>query len=256
YLGPAWITEQDQDGIWELVDRIPDEELWHVHQDLKARMVDEISARERERWRTGGGSAGTLVALGALLDAQVLTLGFARRFTAYKRPDVILADSDRLLRLLTDPWRPVQIIFAGKAHPADQEGKRLIQKVVQPAQQPACVGRIAFVEDYDQELAEYLVHGVDVWLNTPLPPFEASGIKASANGIPNCSIRDGWWIEGYDGTNGWAFGTEDGSGDRTAKDAAQLYALLETQVVPLFYERSDDGVPRDFVQMMKAAMKS
>jgi starch phosphorylase len=194
-----------------------------------------------------------------LLDPHILTLGFARRFTGYKRPDLILNDLERLRQLLTDPWHPVQIVFAGKAHPADLDGKRLIQKVFRLAQDPEFAGRIAFVENYDQQLAEYLVRGVDVWLNNPLPPLEASGtsgMKAGVNGTPNLSLLDGWWIEGYNGANGWAFGGEMVQGDRMQADAEALYHLLEEHVVPLYYQRSDDEVPHGFVQVMKASLKS
>jgi starch phosphorylase len=257
-LGSTWCTEQDRPETWDAVDKIPDNELWHLHQDLKVALITQIDERVRERWQKDRVAAANVVALGALLDPEVLTLGFARRFTAYKRPDLILSDLERLKRLLTDPWHPVQIIFAGKAHPADIEGKRLIQKVFRLAQDPEFGGRIAFVENYDQQLAEYMVHGVDVWLNNPVPPLEASGtsgMKASVNGIPNLSILDGWWIEGYNGSNGWAFGDQV-QGDRTHADAEALYRLLEEEIIPLFYQRSDDGVPHGFVQVMKAAVKS
>ena len=259
-LGTAWLADQDQPETWAALDEVPDDELWHVHQGLKVELITQIDERVRERWQKDRVAATNVVALGALLDPEVLTIGFARRFTAYKRPDLILSDLERLKRLLTDPWHPVQIIFAGKAHPADVDGKRLIQKVFRLAQDPEFGGRIAFVEDYDQQLAEYLVHGVDIWLNNPLPPLEASGtsgMKASANGVPNLSILDGWWIEGYNGSNGWAFGEQfQGDGDRTQADAEALYQHLEEEIVPLFYHRSDDGVPRGFVQVMKAAIKS
>jgi starch phosphorylase len=257
-LGSAWRNDQDRPETWEAVDEIPNDELWHLHQALKVELITQIDERVRERWQKDRVSATNVVALGALLDPEVLTLGFARRFTAYKRPDLILSDLERLKRLLTDPWHPVQIIFAGKAHPADVDGKRLIQKVFRLAQDPEFGGRIAFVENYDQQLAEYMVHGVDVWLNNPVPPLEASGtsgIKASVNGVPNLSILDGWWIEGYNGSNGWAFGGQV-QGDRTQADAEALYRLLEEEIIPLFYQRSDDGVPHRFVQVMKASIKS
>jgi starch phosphorylase len=167
YLGPAWLEQQDSTGIWELADEIPDGELWHLHQHLKELLISRIDARVRERWWKDHVAPGSVIALGALLDLEILTLGFARRFTGYKRPDLILYDLERFKRLLTNPLRPVQIIFAGKAHPADGDGKRLIQKVFRLAQDPEFAGRIAFVENYDQQLAEYLVHGVDVWLNNP-----------------------------------------------------------------------------------------
>ena len=256
-LGSAWRTVQDRPETWEAVDEIPDDELWRLHQDLKVELITQIDERVRERWQKDKVAATNVVALGALLDPEVLTLGFARRFTAYKRPDLILSDLERLRRLVTDPWHPLQIIFAGKAHPADVDGKRLIQKVFRLAQDPEFGGRIAFVENYDQQLAAYMVHGVDVWLNNPVPPLEASGtsgMKASVNGVPNLSILDGWWIEGYNGSNGWAFGGQI-QGDRTQVDADALYRLLEQEIIPLFYQRSDDGVPHEFVQVMKAAIK-
>jgi starch phosphorylase len=200
YLGPAWLEHQDSVGVWELTDEIPDRELWHLRQHLKESLISRIDGRVRERWWKDRVAPGSVIAFGALLDPEILTLGFARRFTGYKRPDLILHDLERFKRLLTNPLRPVQIIFAGKAHPADGDGKRLIQKIFRLAQDPEFAGRIAFVEDYDQQLAEYLVHGVDVWLNNPLPPLEASGtsgMKAGVNGVPNLSILDGWWIEGW-----------------------------------------------------------
>jgi starch phosphorylase len=258
HLGPAWLTDQDRPGIWEVVEEIPDEELWQVHHELKVRLITEINERVRARWQQDKVAAGNVVALGGLLDPEVLTIGFARRFTAYKRPDLILFDVERLKRLLTDPWHPLQIVFAGKAHPADIEGKRLIQKIFRLAQDPEFGGRIAFVENYEQQLAEYMVHGVDVWLNNPIPPQEASGtsgMKASINGVPNLSILDGWWIEGYDGEDGWAFGDENVEGERTAVDAEALYRILEEQVIPLYYERSEHGIPHEFVQVMKNAIK-
>jgi len=259
YLGPTWPAHQDRPAIWELVDDIPDAELWRLHQELKGELIAQIDQRARARWQQDRVAACNVIAFGALLDPGILTLGFARRFTGYKRPDLILYDLERLKRLLTDPWHPLQIIFAGLAHPADLDGKRLIQKIFRLAQDPECGGRIAFVENYDQQLAEYMVHGVDVWLNNPLPPLEASGtsgMKASINGTPNLSILDGWWIEGYNDANGWAFGGDEIEGDRTQADAEALYRLLEEKIIPLYYQRSDEGVSHGFVQVMKAAIKT
>lgn len=257
YLGPAWLADEDQPEAWELVQEIPDDELWNAHHAAKCQLIDQITERARLRWQKDQISSGLVVAFGAFLDPDVLTIGFARRFTAYKRPDLILSDVARLTRLLTNPHRPVQIIFAGKAHPADLEGKRLIQSVVRLGQDPALGGRITFVENYDQELAASLVQGVDVWLNTPLPPFEASGtsgIKASVNGVPQLSILDGWWVEGYSEGAGWAFAGSEPGDDRKTRDAEKLYRLLEEQIIPLFYQRSDDGIPHEYVQVMKAAI--
>lgn len=258
YLGKAWRERPDDPRVWEDVERIPDEELWAVHQERKEALIAELSTRARRRWQEGAPAA-NILAFGTLLDPNVLTLGFARRFTAYKRPDLLLHDLERLKKLVTDQLRPIQIVFAGKAHPADIEGKRLIQKVFRLAKDPAFAGRIAFVEEYDQHLARFLVAGVDVWVNTPLPPLEASGtsgMKASANGVPHLSILDGWWPEGYTGDNGWAFGGEEHSGTRNAEEAEALYRLLEEKIIPLYYERGPDGVPHGFVRVMKAAIKT
>jgi starch phosphorylase len=259
YLGSDWRREQDRSDVWQGIDGIPDEEFWHLHRDLKSLLFAQIDARARRRWSNGKSTPSIILASGALLDPQVLTIGFARRFTGYKRADLIFHDLERAKRMLSDGLKPVQFVFAGIAHPADNDGKRLIQEIVRLAQDPACAGRIAFVENYDQELAQYLVHGVDVWLNNPLPPLEASGtsgMKAAINGTPSLSILDGWWIEGFDGSNGWAFGGEAIQGDRTQSDAEALYRLLEEKIIPVYYERSDDGVPRGFVKAMKAAIKS
>jgi starch phosphorylase len=205
-------------------------------------------------------SADNLPALGTMLDPSVLTIGFARRFATYKRADLVLRDPDRIKRLVNDSWRPVQIIFAGKAHPADDEGKRLLQRVVRMAKDPDMNGRIAFVENYNEQLAQYLVHGVDVWLNTPMPPMEASGtsgMKAAINGVPSLSIPDGWWLEAATPTNGWTI--DSGAGDRHDRDdmdAAELYRLIEQDIMPAYYTTSEDGVPHDWVRIMKEAIKT
>lgn len=256
YLGPGWREKPDDPLMWEKVQATPDEELWAVHQERKEALIAELAGRARKRWQEGAPAA-NILAFRSLLDPHVLTLGFARRFTAYKRPDLLLYDPERLRKIVCDPLRPVQIIFAGKAHPADIEGKRLIQKVFRLAKDPSFAGRIAFVEEYDQHLARFLVAGVDVWVNTPLPSLEASGtsgMKASVNGVPHLSILDGWWPEGFTGQNGWAFGGEEIPGEGTAHDAAALYRILEEQVIPLYYERGPDGVPHGFVRMMKEAI--
>ena len=259
YLGPDWLEKQDQPEIWRRIDDIPDDAFWRVHIDLRATLCEEINERARKRWHDDRVRGENVVAFGALLDPGIFTLGFARRFTAYKRPDLILDDLERIKRLLLDSWHPIQIVFAGKAHPSDDEGQRLIQKVFRYAQDPEFGARIAFVEDYDQELALDMVRGVDTWLNNPLPPLEASGtsgMKACVNGVPNLSILDGWWIEGYDRSNGWAFGDGLTPDDRRKADADSIYRLLEETIVPLYYRRSDDGIPHDFVRIMKAAIRT
>jgi starch phosphorylase len=190
-----------------------------------------------------------------LLDPLTFTIGFARRFATYKRAHLIFSDIERLQKILNNRWRPVQIIFAGKAHPADDEGKRILQLVFKAASDPSLGGRIAFIENYNEQLAQYLVHGVDLWLNNPVSPLEASGtsgMKAALNAVPQLSILDGWWIEGYNGKNGWAF---EGTGS-DEKDAAAIYDLLEKEIIPLYYKQDEDGVPQEWVKIMKEAIKS
>ena len=260
YLGRTWLEGHDQSRIWELVDEIPDDELWRHHHAMKSMLIEKIRERARNKWLEAGSdpNSNVVMASGIMLDCSALTLGFARRFASYKRPTLLLQDLNRLKNILNNPWRPVQIIFAGKAHDDDQQSKMLLQQVFNAAKNQAFGGRIAFVEDYDELLAQYMVHGVDVWVNNPLPPMEASGtsgMKASLNGVPQLSILDGWWIEGYNGRNGWAVsGAEEGQ-DRDAKDAAAIYWLLENEIAPLFYNVDEDGVSHGWVQVMKEAIK-
>jgi starch phosphorylase len=259
YLGPTCLEDNDNEALWRLADEIPDEELWRTHYWLKIKLIDAIRERIRQRWARDHVGPSVVRAGGTLLDHSVLTLGFARRFATYKRAGLIFYDLGRLKRLLDNRWRPIQIIFAGKAHPADDPGKRILQRIFNAALDPALGGRIAFVEDYGEQLAQYLVHGVDLWLNNPLPPLEASGtsgMKAALNGVPHLSIMDGWWIEGFNGKNGWAFGEEARSGARDQADAAAIYELLEKEVIPLYYTVSDDGVPHGWVKVMKESIKS
>ena len=258
YLGRNWMAGHDNPRIWELIDEIPDEELWKHHLAMKNLLITRIRERSRQKWLDSGNADPRVVmASGILFDTPVLTLGFARRFASYKRPTLLIQDIGRLKRIVNNTWQPVQIIFAGKAHHDDLHSKQLLQNVFNVAKDQAFGGRIAFVEDYDELLAQYLVHGVDVWVNNPMPPMEASGtsgMKAGLNGVPQLSILDGWWIEGYNGKNGWAFEGAQGS-DRDAKDAAAIYEILEKQVVPLYYDVDDDGIPRGWVKMMKETMK-
>jgi starch phosphorylase len=259
YLGQNWLRDHDNPATWDLIDSVPDEELWKTHYWLKIKLMDAIRERARQRWVKDRVSPSIMIAGGTLLDPSVLTIGFARRFTTYKRADLILYDLQRLKKLVNDRWRPIQIIFAGKAHPADDPAKRILQMIVNAARDPDLCGRIAFVEDYGELLAQYLVHGVDVWLNNPLPPLEASGtsgMKAALNGVPHLSIMDGWWMEGFNGKNGWAFGDGEVSGNRDQADAAAIYEILEKEVIPLYYKVSDDGVPHVWVKLMKRAIKS
>jgi len=259
YLGEDWIERHDDPAVWQKIDAIPDEELWKTHYWLKIKLIDTVRERVRQRWAKDRISASKVLAGGTLLDPSVLTLGFARRFATYKRADLILRDLERLKRMLNDRWRPIQIIFAGKAHPADDEGKRLLQKVFRTAANQDLGGRIAFLEDYGEQFAQYLVHGVDVWLNNPLPPLEAcgtSGMKAALNGVPQLSILDGWWVEGFNGKNGWATDGREDIRNRDDVDAAALYDLLEKEIIPLYYTVSEDGIPHGWIRIMKETIRS
>lgn len=260
YLGHDWLDHHDERSTWERLHDVPDGKLWEVKQALKRKMFTSIWDRARLRWIEGGADPAQMMASGTLLDPEVLTIGFARRFATYKRATLIFRDLERLKRILLDPRRPVQLVFAGKAHPADEPGKHLIQQIVRLAQDPSLGGRIAFIQDYDMNLARFLVQGVDVWLNNPRRPREASGTsgqKAALNGTPNLSVLDGWWPEAYNGANGWAIsGGRDSATEeeQDAADAESLYRLLEEEVVPLYYGRDADGVPRGWVGLMKESM--
>ncbi|MDJ0752674.1 MAG: alpha-glucan family phosphorylase [Ardenticatenaceae bacterium] len=261
-LDPKWLVKHDDQALWELVDQIPDDELWQVHSELRYKLLSEIRERARRRWVQGNRDATEVITTGAFLDPDALTIGFARRFATYKRATLIFRDPDRLKRLLLNRDRPVQIIFAGKAHPADDPGKHMIQTIYNIAKSQEWGGRIAFLEDYDMHMGRYLKQGSDVWLNNPRRPREASGtsgMKAALNGVPNLSILDGWWVEGYNGANGWAIGSEheyDNPEVQDASDAESLYQLLEQEIVPLYYDRDRDGIPRGWVQVMRESIRS
>ena len=261
FLGGEWRERHDTETIWNLIGSIPDADLWNARQALRSYLYAFLRERARDRWTAERVSAGRVVVSGTLLDPSALTIGFARRFTGYKRPELIFRDPARLARILNGP-HPVQLVFAGKAHPADQTGKHHLQGVYRSALDPLLGGRIAFIDDYDLHVAHYIVQGCDVWLNTPRKPLEASGtsgMKASINGVPHLSIGDGWWAEGYTGHNGWlvdgaASGQDAESAD--AADAEALYGLLEEQVVPAFYDRDEHGVPRGWLQMVREAIRT
>jgi glycogen phosphorylase len=266
YLGPNWREEPADCTLWRRVDSIPAQELWGTHERRRERLVS--FARRRLAWQLlrRGAPPSEVEAAEEVLDPQILTLGFARRFATYKRATLLLHDTARLARILNHPERPVQIIFAGKAHPLDNPGKELIQKIVSVARQPEFRNRIVFLEDYDMAVARALVQGVDVWLNTPLRPLEASGtsgMKAAANGALNLSTLDGWWDEAWklsdDHANkiGWAIGRGEIYPDRQYQDqveAEALYEMLERDVVPAFYERNHDRLPRKWIARMKATL--
>jgi starch phosphorylase len=262
YLGEDWINKHDEITLWEHLRNIPNEELWGVRQRLKRKLEGAIRERMRSRWIDDDVPWRQMMAMGALLDPEALIIAFARRFAEYKRPALLFADIERLKRIINNEFYPVQIIFAGKSHPADLVSKQLMQQVYNIATEREFKGRIVFVEDYDMHLAHYLVHGVDVWLNTPRRLQEAcgtSGMKASLNGVLHLSVRDGWWDEGYNGKNGWMVGDppdafEAGTEDEI--DAEAVYRLLEEEIVPLYYARDVNGIPHDWVRMVKESIIS
>ncbi|MFI6788302.1 alpha-glucan family phosphorylase [Nonomuraea sp. NPDC050383] len=247
---------------WEGVQKIADGDLWDIRGILRRRLVEGARVRLRRSWRDRGASDAELGWIDDALDPDVLTIGFARRVPSYKRLTLMLRDPERLKSLLLDPDKPVQIVIAGKAHPADEGGKKLIQQIVKFADQPEVRHRIVFLPDYDMALGQLMTQGCDVWLNNPLRPLEASGtsgMKSALNGGLNLSIRDGWWDEWYDGTNGWAIPTADGVADTDRRDeleAAALYDLIEHEVSDRFYDRAADGLPRRWMEMVKHTLTS
>jgi starch phosphorylase len=262
YLGQDWLERHDDPALWDNVLAIPDEELWRVRSSLRRYLFTFVRERARQRWMEEHVGIPRVVAAGTLLEPDVLTLGFARRFTGYKRPELVFHDPERLARILNATGRPVQIIFAGKSHPADDIGKHHLQRVYKRALDPLFGGRIAFVDDYDLHVAHFLVQGCDVWLNNPRKPLEASGtsgMKAAINGVPHLSIGDGWWAEGFTGANGWVIdgGAPPDNPDAVdAADAAALYRLLEEEVVTAFYDRDRSNIPRRWLAVVKEAIRT
>ena len=262
HLGAGWLERVDDPQTWTGISNISIPELWEVHQHLKRKLAFYLLSRARQGWMDGDLHPVQVLAAGALLDPYVLTIGFARRFATYKRANLIFNNLPRLLSLLNSPNRPVQIIFAGKAHPADEPGTQLIQEVYRTIKRADNGGRLVFLEDYDINLARYLVQGVDVWLNTPRRPNEAcgtSGMKAAINGVLNLSVLDGWWREAYNGNNGWVVG-DDGdslSESQDQADAASLYHTLENEIIPLYYgERGGDNIPHKWVGKMQESINT
>jgi len=260
HLGSDWLDRHDDPALWEATRSIPDDELWSVREALRRYLFTFVRARARQRWTVEHFATPRIVAAGTLLDSDSLTIGFARRFAGYKRSELIFHNPERLARILNATERPVQIIFAGKAHPADDIGKHHLQRVYKRALDPLFGGRVAFVDDYDLHVAHFLVQGCDVWLNNPRKPLEASGtsgMKAAINGVPHLSIGDGWWAEGFTGANGWVIDGGRTGDDHDAVDAADadaLYRLLEEEVVPAFYERDKAGVPHRWLRTVKEAI--
>jgi starch phosphorylase len=260
YLGRRWAEDPDNIKVWERVNRIPDSELWRTHERRRERLVAFTRQRLQEQLLRRGAQKMEIQAAGEALHPQALTIGFARRFATYKRGDLILKEPNRLAQILNDPQRPVQIIFAGKAHPQDHIGKEVIRNIIHLANLPEFRLRMAFIEDYDMNVARYMVQGSDVWLNNPRRPLEAcgtSGMKAAANGALNMSVLDGWWAEGYQTGVGWAIGSGEEYENSDYQDQVEgqaIYDLLERSVVPLFYERGRDNLPRGWIGMMRNSM--
>ncbi|MDD3119046.1 MAG: alpha-glucan family phosphorylase, partial [Victivallales bacterium] len=263
YLNPDWLDSPGDAKVVESIDNIPDEELWYAHEMCRQSLVRQARQRFRKQFKFRNIHVRQGVQNKNLLSDDVLTVGFARRFATYKRATLLLRDKERLKALLTDPKRPIQLIFAGKAHPADDAGKSFIQQIIQFAENENLSHRLVFLEDYDIGLARYLVQGVDVWLNTPARPQEASGtsgMKASINGVLNCSILDGWWDEAYRAHRnaGWAITSGelfDNVEERDSMEAQVLFHLLENEIIPCFYDRAEGDIPIRWVKMMKEAIK-
>ncbi|MDP2918908.1 MAG: alpha-glucan family phosphorylase, partial [Dehalococcoidia bacterium] len=261
YMGPEIMDNQDDPEFCRQVMKIPDEQLWSCHHNLKRKLFHVIRERATERWASGSATAEQAIAMGALLDSNTLTLGFVRRFVEYKRPTLLFQDIERLKKIVSDKWNPVQIVFAGKSHPADFPSKHLLHKVYSMALDKAFQGRIVFVEDYDIHISHYLTQGIDVWLNTPRRLQEASGtsgMKAGINGVLNLSVATGWWDEAYNGKNGWLVGDKivGMPMDEDEKDAEELYRLLEQEIIPLYYQRNSTGLPKGWVSMMKESISA
>lgn len=268
YLGEDWSTRMADKQMWAKVDGIPDEEIWWRHQVLKECLIAHTRSKVKLARISRGEEQFRIDAADQLLDPKVLTIGFARRFSPYKRGDLLLREAERALRIFGNSQRPVQIVFAGKAHPHDEEGKRIIQRLMDWCKHPDILNRVALVEDYDIYTGQHLVQGVDVWLNNPRRPLEASGTsgqKVCFNGGINCSVLDGWWCEGYQegqdgkGSNGWAIGEDAHTSDQELQDridSESLYQLLEEEIVPLYYDQDENGIPHRWIQMMKASIKT
>ncbi|HEY7314294.1 MAG TPA: alpha-glucan family phosphorylase [Gemmataceae bacterium] len=260
YMGMSYDGRPSEAAMWKRVENIPDAELWRTHERRRERLVAFARIRLKQQLKNRGALPAEIGRADEVLDPDALTIGFARRFATYKRGTLVFRNLDRLAALLNDKDRPVQFLFAGKAHPKDHGGKELIAEILQFARRPEFRRRIVFLEDYDMNVARYMVQGVDVWLNNPRRPLEASGtsgMKICCNGGLNLSVLDGWWCEGYDGENGWAIGAGEEYTDLTYQDDVEsraIYDLLEQEIVPLFYNRSSDGLPRGWLKRMKRSM--
>jgi starch phosphorylase len=255
-LGPEWQQRMDEFNTWQNIYNVDRGELWETHNTLKSRLLEFVRRRVSRQSRRRNEDPAIIEAARTILDPNALTIGFARRFATYKRADLFLRQFDQMAELCDDANRPVQFIFAGKAHPADEPGKKLIQRIANLRHDPRFAGRIVFIEDYDINVARHMVQGVDVWLNNPRRPLEASGTsgqKAVLNGALNCSVLDGWWAEAYNGMNGFSIGqgTAHANPDiNDDRDGHDLIRVLTDEVIPLFYQRDADGLPRQWMERM------
>jgi starch phosphorylase len=262
HLGTGWQEHSSEARIWEGIDNVDDGELWETHLGLKSRLLEFVRHRAIEQAEHRGESSELLQSLGRVLSLDALTIGFARRFATYKRANLILEDIEKLASMIHDLKRPVQFIFAGKAHPLDDPGKGVLQQIAKLMRDPQFADRFVFVEDYDINVGRHLVQGVDVWLNNPRRPMEASGTsgqKVVLNGGLNLSVLDGWWAEAYDGLNGFAIGTgrtHSNMDVHDARDGKDLYRVLLEEVIPLYYQRDRDGLPRAWIKRMKRTIRT
>ena len=254
------MSDQSNQNIWEAIYNVDDEEIWKTRKGLKQKLVDYIRVQFRETWRKNQGDPSRVVSLLESIDSNALIIGFCRRFATYKRAHLLFTDLDRLSKIVNNPERPVKVLFAGKAHPADGAGQGLIKKIYEISQRPEFLGKIIFLEDYDFMLARRLVSGVDIWMNTPTRPLEASGTsgeKAEMNGVVNLSVLDGWWLEGYREGAGWALTekrTYQNQGHQDQLDAATIYSLLENEIIPMFYNKNKKGYSEEWIQVIKKSI--
>jgi starch phosphorylase len=266
YLGGEWRNRPDDRNLWANIEKIPDAELWNIHRERRSRLVDFTRRRLRRQWEARGLSSEEIAATDSALDPHALTLVFCRRVVPYKRIGLLLRDPDRLIKLLTNTERPVQLIYAGKASPGDEYGRQMVHRIVQLSQRPDLHGRLAFLEDYNMAVARTLAEGADVWLNTPRRPHEASGtsgMKAAVCGTLNASVLDGWWDEAWNAAAphapaiGWAFGAETSLNEEAddRRDSETLFSLLEDQIVPLFYERGEGELPSEWIAQVKSSLE-
>lgn len=262
YLGPDYMHKANSVKLWDGISVIPNNEIWEAHKRRKEQLITFVRKKIVQSLQRRGAPAKSIKRASNILNPQYLTIGFARRFATYKRANLLLQDPERLKKILTNPQRPVQIIFAGKAHPADVAGKTIIKDILNFANENNLEDHIVFVEDYDMDIARHMVQGVDVWLNNPIKPMEASGtsgIKAGINGVLNLSVLDGWWPECYNGTNGWAITAGDFYSDmnlKTSAEAQQIYDLLEEEITEKYYEKGESYYPEEWVEMMKSSIFS